>query len=107
LETDFVELTFRELVRIGQCASRSDFSRDWLGREQSYYRSVQCRDGSVSITAQAHLAAKLRDMGTFFERCATPSVAAAGQELLDLHSECLEALFQRVLWEAQCGQIQR
>jgi hypothetical protein len=47
-----IDLVFEHLKRIGQCESRSAFSRDWLGREESYYRGIQARGGQASVEAQ-------------------------------------------------------
>jgi hypothetical protein len=92
MEGNNIDLVFGELQRIGQCSSRSQFSRDWLGRETSYYRSIQSKGLRPSIEAQVNLAARLRDLGMCFGSSEYPSVAAIGKTYLKLYGELLDAL---------------
>jgi hypothetical protein len=56
------DIVFEELKRIGQCSSRSQFSREWLGREESYYRSITVKRRRPSAEAQLNLVSRLRDL---------------------------------------------
>jgi hypothetical protein len=95
MEKGNIELVFCELLRLGQCSSRSAFSRDWLGREESYYRSIQCKGRKPSIEAQMNLAVRLRWMGDHLRRSLHPKVAAAGKTYLKLHGDLLDSLMKR------------
>ena len=90
-----IEYIFDELRLLGSCSSRSDFSVDWLGANEAYYRSVVAREETVSVKAQAHLAASLRNVGMAFVRSEFPSLRDKGSALIGLHGLVLEDLFTR------------
>jgi hypothetical protein len=87
-----IDLVFEELKRIGQCTSRSQFSREWLGREESYYRSIQSKGIEPSVEAQLNLVSRLRDLGMSFSSSEYPSLVKIGKTYLKLYGECLDAL---------------
>jgi hypothetical protein len=101
MRKDNVDLVFEELRRIGQCKSRSDFSRNWLGREEAYYRGVQSKGQQTSVEAQVNLASKLRDLGTHFARSTHPKITAVGDVLLKLHGQLLDVMLSEALINAQ------
>jgi hypothetical protein len=92
MEDNNIDLVFGELQRIGQCTSRSQFSREWLGREESYYRGIQARGHKASVEAQVNLVAKLRALGMNFTRCEFPSLIELGHTYLRLYGELLDTL---------------
>ena len=92
MNNDNIDLVFEHLKRIGQCESRSAFSRDWLGREESYYRGIQARGHKASVEAQVNLVAKLRALGMNFTRCEFPSLIELGHIYLRLYGELLDTL---------------
>jgi hypothetical protein len=92
MNNDNIDLVFEHLKRIGQCESRSTFSRDWLGREESYYRGIQARGGQASVEAQVNLVSRLRDLGTNFTRSEFPLLIELGHIYLRLYGECLDTL---------------
>jgi len=92
MEGNNIDLVFGELQRIGQCSSRSQFSRDWLGRETSYYRSIQSKGLKPSVEAQLNLVSRLRDLGMSFSRSEYPSLVKIGNTYLRLYGELLDAL---------------
>jgi hypothetical protein len=92
MNNDNIDLVFEHLKRIGQCESRSAFSRDWLGREESYYRGIQARGHKASAEAQLNLVSRLRDLGMNFSRSEYPSLVKIGNTYLKLYGECLDAL---------------
>jgi hypothetical protein len=92
MEDNNIDLAFGELQRIGQCSSRSQFSREWLGREESYYRSIQSKGRRPSAEAQLNLASRLRDLGMSFSRSEYPSLVKIGNTYLKLYGELLDAL---------------
>jgi hypothetical protein len=97
---ELIEHIYQELKRIGSCKSRSQFSLDWCGREEGYYRNAVSHGGTISVSAQAHLCATLRNIGMCFGRGDFPFLVPKGHVLLDLHSRCLEDLFARVTLNA-------
>lgn len=92
MKIERVELIYYELLQIKQCQSRSDFSRNWLGREESYFRNLQAKNLKPSIEVQVNLAARLRDLGMNFTRCEYPILYDVGQTYLRLYGELLDAL---------------
>ena len=95
-----IEYVFDELQSLGSCSSRSEFSVDWLGANEAYYRSVVARDGSVSVRAQAHLAATLRNIGMAFVRSDFAQLRDKGAAMISLHSLVADDLFSRVTLDA-------
>jgi hypothetical protein len=93
MNRDNIDLVFEHLKRIGQCESRSTFSRDWLGREESYYRGIQARGHKASVEAQVNLVSRLRDLGMSFSRSEEyPTLVELGHTYLRLYGELLDTL---------------
>ena len=92
MEDSNIDLVFEELKKLGQCSSRSQFSRDWLSREESYYRSIQSKGRRPSAEAQLNLVSRLRDLGMSFSCSEYPSLVKIGNTYLKLYGECLDAL---------------
>ena len=104
-----IDDVYDELKRIGQCTSRSQFSREWLGREESYYRSIQSKGRRPSAEAQLNLVSRLRDLGMSFSRssCQYPTLVELGNTYLKLYGECLDALLNSAQSDAvklDCGE---
>jgi hypothetical protein len=95
IQQNIIDIVFEELKRIGQCTSRSQFSREWLGREESYYRSIQSKGLKPSAEAQLNLVSRLRDLGMNFSRSEYPTLVELGHTYLRLYGECLDALLTR------------
>ena len=107
MEDSNIDLVFGELQRIGQCSSRSQFSREWLGREESYYRSIQSKGLKPSVEAQVNLCGRLGDLGMSFSRSEYPSLVKIGNTYLKLYGECLDALLNSAQSNAvklDCGE---
>jgi hypothetical protein len=92
MEDNNIDLVFGELQRTGQCTSRSQFSREWLSREESYYRSIQSKGRRPSAEAQLNLVAKLRNLGMNFSRSEHETLVKLGNTYLKLYGELLDAL---------------
>jgi RNA-binding protein YlmH len=92
IQQEIIDIVFEELKRIGQCSSRSQFSHEWLGRNESYYRSIQSKGLKPSVEAQVNLVAKLRDLGMSFSRSEYPTLVEFGHTYLRLYGECLDTL---------------
>lgn len=91
-----IDYIFNELVLFGSCKSRSDFSTDWLGANNSYYRSVVARNEHISIQTQAHLAATLRNVGMALVRSEFAQLRDKGAAMISMHGLVIEDLFERV-----------
>ena len=108
IQQGIIDIVFEELKRIGQCTSRSQFSRDWLGRNESYYRSIQSKGRRPSAEAQLNLVSRLRDLGMSFSRSAEyPTLVELGHIYLRLYGECLDALLNSAQSDAvklDCGE---
>ena len=107
MENGNIDLVFEELKRIGQCTSRSQYSRDWLGRNESYYRSIQSKGIKPSAEAKLNLVAKLRSLGMSFSRSEYPSLVKIGNTYLKLYGEFLDALLNSTQSNAvklDCGE---
>lgn len=91
-----IEYVFYELKQLGCCTSRSDFSTQYLGANEAYYRSCVCRKELIGVQAQAHLAATLRSVGMCFAKSSFVPVQDKGAALLGMFPLVLEDLFQRV-----------
>lgn len=89
-----IEEIFLELKAHGQCRGRCDFSSNFLGREASYYRSIQSKQRQPSIEAQLILAGRLRDLGALLKISEHSVVANAGQLYLKLSARLVEALLR-------------
>jgi hypothetical protein len=93
IQQEIIDIVFEELKKLGQCTSRSQFSREWLGREESYYRSITVKRRRPSAEAQLNLVAKLRSLGMTFSRSEEyPTLIKLGNRYLELYGECLDAL---------------
>ena len=108
MEDNNIDLVFGELQRIGQCTSRSQFSRDWLGREESYYRSIQSKGLKPSAEAQLNLVSRLRSLGMNFSRSEEyPTLIKLGNRYLELYGQCLDTLLNSASKDAvklDCGE---
>jgi hypothetical protein len=67
---------------------------------EAYYRSVVARGDTISVQAQAHLAATLRNIGTCFGRSEFPLLRDKGAAMLSMYGLVLEDLFVRVTLNA-------
>ena len=101
MEIALVQQIYEQLLIIGCCKNRSEFSAEWLGMNQSYYRSAMARHEIVGVRAQVHLIATLRNVGMSFARSDFDFVVAKGHIMIDLHARLLEELFDRVIADAQ------
>lgn len=92
MERDKIEMVFEELKRIGQCKSRSDFSRDWLRKNSAYCRSLKSTGRAASAEAQLNLVGRLRSLGMTFARSDHPTLREIGVTYLQLYGELMDGL---------------
>jgi hypothetical protein len=100
LAIELITHIYDDLRRLGSCTSRSSFSVDFLGANEAYYRTTQSRGEAISIKAQAHLAATLRNIGWAFAKSEFPQLRDKGAAMISMHGLVLEDLFERVTLHA-------
>ena len=90
-----------ELLRnIGAVANEAEFSRDWLGRSESYARRLRFKGVGASTGSVAICASKLQHYGKrMFESSAHSEL---GKQFLELSRECHNMINEEaeVLWLA-------
>ena len=90
-----------ELLRnIGAVANEAEFSRDWLGRSESYARRLRFKGLDASTGSVAICASKLQHYGKrMFESSAHSEL---GKQFLELSRECYNMINEEVeaLWLA-------
>ena len=76
-----------ELLRnIGAATNEAEFSRDWLGRSESYVRGLRFKGIGASMGSVAICASKLQHYGKrMFESSAHSEL---GKQFLELSREC-------------------
>jgi hypothetical protein len=77
---------FSLLLQMGAVNSESEFSRDWLGRSESYLRTLRFKRAEPSVGALAICASKLQHYG----RCMTATGAhkQVGARFIELSELC-------------------
>ena len=76
-----------ELLRnIGAVANEAEFSRDWLGRSESYARGLRFKGVGASTGSVAICASKLQHYGK--RMCESSAHRALGKQFLELSREC-------------------
>lgn len=84
MKNALIQQIYEQLLIIGCCKNRSEFSAEWLGMNQSYYRSAVARHETVGVRAQAHLIATLRNVGMSFVRSDFEFIVTKGNTMIDL-----------------------
>ena len=88
------------LKTIGAVANEAEFSRDWLGRSESYVRGLRFKGVNASTGSLAICASKLQHYGLrMFESSAHSEL---GKQFLELSRECHNIINEEVeaLWLA-------
>ena len=76
-----------ELLRnIGAVANEAEFSRDWLGRSESYARGLRFKGVGASTGSVAICASKLQHYGN--RMCESGVHSELGKQFLQLSAEC-------------------
>ena len=84
-----INLIFEELKSFGAVRSGADFSRNWLGMEDSYWRGLRAKRREPSLKAIARCASKLNVVADDLQASSKPSVRAAQLRLRDLAAGCV------------------
>lgn len=77
---------FCVLKGAGAVSSESEFSRDWLGRSESYLRNIRFNDLEPSLSSIAMCASKLQHFGE--ELLDDEQSKHLGHQLLDMARRC-------------------
>ncbi len=84
-----IDTIFEELKRFGAVRSGADFSRNWLGMEDSYWRGLRAKRREPSLKAIARCASKLNVVADNLQVSAAPSIEGAQLRLRDLAAGCV------------------
>ena len=74
------------LKTIGAVANEAEFSRDWLGRSESYVRGLRFKGLGASTGSVAICASKLQHCGK--RMCESSAHSELGKQFLELSREC-------------------
>lgn len=78
-----------ELLRShGVVRSRSDFSVNWLGQSECYFRTLHCRNADPSLSVMAVCASRLQKTGELL--LATEKYRHVGERFLFVAEKCHE-----------------
>ena len=88
------------LKRIGAVANEAEFSRDWLGRSESYARGLRFKGLGASTGSVAICASKLQHYG--LRMCESSTHSELGKQFLKLSAECHNTINEEAeeLWMA-------
>ena len=88
------------LKRIGAVANEAEFSRDWLGRSESYVRGLRFKGLGASTGSVAICASKLQHYGK--RMCQSSAHRVLGKQFLELSRECHNTINEEAeaLWFA-------
>ena len=92
-----IEIIFDELKKVGAVHSSAEFSRDWLGMEESYLRGIRARNRIPSAKALANCALKLRTAGKSFSESQIPIVAERGHLMTQLGDACINEILSQAM----------
>jgi hypothetical protein len=87
-----IEMVFKELERWGVVSSGADFSRSWLGMEESYWRCLKAKRRPPSTVAIVNCAARLRRKAQLLEQSSLPEAKRAAQRMNALANQCVDEL---------------
>ena len=88
------------LKHIGAVANEAEFSRDWLGRSESYMRWLRFKGVGASTGSVVICASKLQHYGK--RMCESSTHRALGKQFLQLSAECHNTINEEAetLWMA-------
>ena len=92
-----IDDVFMALKEMQEVRTASAFSREFLGRESNYWRSLRykSRDPSADVIVRCAIVLKVR--GELLVDGKSPEIVQRREKLLNLADDCIEALF------ANCG----
>lgn len=87
-----MENVLQELERYGIVSSGAEFSREWLGMEESYWRCLKSKRRLPSTTAIVNCAARLRRRAQLLEKSSLPEAKRAALRMTALANQCVDEL---------------
>ena len=85
-----IDFVYDELVRIGFVENRSQFSKEWLGKNGAYMRSLASKRIEPSVKAIATCAHILQNKGDSLILYGDRKSKSTGKELIKLSRKCVE-----------------
>ena len=100
MQTTVLKEVYALLKRIGAVANEAEFSRDWLGRSESYVRGLRFKGLGASAGSVAICASKLQHYGKQMRD--TVQHRQLGKQFLQLSAECHNTINKEAeaLWMA-------
>ena len=89
-----IEDVFLQLKGSGLVQSANEFSRIWLGMEESYFRCMRSRGSQPSAKALARCAHRLRQHGEALSESKMPSIQLSGAQLRSLADQCFQEILE-------------
>jgi len=83
-----IDEVFDELRRIGVVTSSSDFSTEWLGKQESYYRGLRNKNRQPSMHVLVSCACRLQGTGDSLLVYGDDQLRAKGRRLKRLARRC-------------------
>ena len=93
MEKFMIEQVYAELKKLDAVTSSNQFSRDWLGMEKSYFRTMKAKNRKPSAKVLARVSLKLKESGTRLEKNADPRIAIVGHRLIIMSDKCMKMIF--------------
>jgi hypothetical protein len=93
VEKTVLDEVFKLLKKIGAVNSESEFSSNWLGRSESYLRTVRFKNAEPSISTIAICASRLQHYGS--KMMQTDTHQKLGKEFLFLSEQCHQHINNR------------
>jgi len=87
-----IDEVFDELRRIGVVNNSSDFSRDWLGKQESYYRGLRNKNRQPSMHVLVSCACRLQGRGDSLMIYGDDQLKARGRRLKRLAKRCFDEI---------------
>jgi hypothetical protein len=84
-----IENVFEELKTDGFVKSGNEFSREWLGMEESYMRCLRAKDRSPSVRALMNCSQRLMSAGEALGASEMGEVKRKGLKLKELANVCV------------------
>lgn len=84
-----IEDVFEELRADGFVKSGNEFSKEWLGMEESYMRCLRAKDREPSVRALINCSWRLRSVGEALSASEMGEVKRKGLKLKELANVCI------------------
>ena len=100
MQTTVLTEVYELLRSIGAVANEAEFSRDWLGRSESYVRGLRFKGLGAGTGSVAICASKLQHYGK--RMCESSAHSELGKQFLELSRECHNTINEEAeaLWLA-------